>query len=271
MPRNYSIKWRERDLSELKRVIKNFNAKIARVLKKDPSAAVYLPQRVQFKEAKTSIETRADYNKYIKSLMRFSRKGSEKMVVGAGGVVTTKWEKKEVGIKLGIVNQRRARLRKRLEPSTQKGTMGTIRERELDKKPFNFEKKSQKDWEKFKESVEKQARSTYERGKAEQYLKNYGVAADRWMGIMAPLVKYMAEKMGAQALYDIYADEPILQIDYEYSQQNVEFKMGRMLDKFYEQGVILTEAEQKEWFLTFDLAKRYSTHYGKGENLEVGM
>lgn len=85
MARKPKIRWRKSDEEELKRVVKNFNAKISRLEKKDPKNKNALPQRITQKELKDMIVTRQDYNREIKSLKRFTKRG--------------KWKKRKDGTK----------------------------------------------------------------------------------------------------------------------------------------------------------------------------
>lgn len=85
MARKPRIRWRKSDEEELKRVVKNFNAKISRLEKKDPKNKNALPQRITQKEVKDMIITRQDFNREIKSLKRFTQRG--------------KWKKRKDGTK----------------------------------------------------------------------------------------------------------------------------------------------------------------------------
>ena len=116
MSRQHSIRWQRRDEQELKRVVKNFNAKLSRIIKKNPAIAEYLPPRVSYKELRENITNRKEFNRELNSLKRFSQKGSEEIVTAKNtGLKVTKWEKKEVGIQVAIINRERSRKRKILE------------------------------------------------------------------------------------------------------------------------------------------------------------
>lgn len=172
MPRKSNIKWRQSDEQELKRIVKNFNSKISRILKKDPSLAEYMPNRVTVKQIKGQITTRQDFNREIGSLKRFLNKGSEKLVESKSGIKTTSWEKKEIGIQIATINRRRTVKRKQLEEleATSRGQslnmtrkqMNSIRMNELNPKMFNFDKISKYEWKKFKASVYRQSRPDFQ-------------------------------------------------------------------------------------------------------------
>lgn len=99
--KRYNIKWRESDEAKLKRAVKNYNAKIRRLeaklpaLQKERNARVLLPSKISYKELKADIRTRADFNRELKSLMRFTARGGEKLMKIPGneaGVNITRWE-----------------------------------------------------------------------------------------------------------------------------------------------------------------------------------
>ena len=120
MPRQYNIKWREQDEKELRRVARNFNDKLARLVKKNPEYASILPQfynkeneqfenRISVQQLKELISTRQDYNRMLNMLKRFSKRGAEKIVETPSeyGARTTAWQKQELTRLAQTVNRRR--------------------------------------------------------------------------------------------------------------------------------------------------------------------
>ena len=80
MSRGSNIRWREIDNKELKRINKNYKAKIARERKKlletdQRYQAAQLPQTFTFKELKSEIKTRADYNRVINQMQNYIKTG----------------------------------------------------------------------------------------------------------------------------------------------------------------------------------------------------
>lgn len=158
------IRWRESDTLELQRAINNFNAKLYRLKKKNPEMADYLPDRVKKSDAIKSINTRADLNKTVNSLKRFSQKGAEKPAKSKRGAKSTKWEVDEFKRKQRQENARRTRERKKIEskPVTSRGKktgskrseMGTIKANELKPSKKKFENLSQKEWDLAKANIE---------------------------------------------------------------------------------------------------------------------
>lgn len=126
MSKQYNIKWREQDEKELRRVVRNFNDKLRRLVKENPENQNILPQfwneqtqqfesRVTIKNLKELIQTRGDYNRQLNMLKRFGRRGAEEIIeapTNEYGARTTKWQKSEMARMAQIVNRRR---RERLE------------------------------------------------------------------------------------------------------------------------------------------------------------
>lgn len=183
MSKKSKIRWRKSDTEKLARTVKNFNAKISRILKKDPSAISYLPEKMSMTKAREMIETRADFNREVNSLTRFSRRGAEQVVSSTRGAKATKWEVHEFNRKQSIVNRQREKERKKIEEKEVKiggkGTgqtrarMGTIKENELKKSRKNFYNQSQKEWELARKNMDKMLNSTENQRKREQMRENY--------------------------------------------------------------------------------------------------
>lgn len=121
MSKSNNIKWRVEDEQELRRVARNFNDKLRRVIKQTPSAQNILPKfynpdtqdfesRITVQALKDSIQTRADFTRTLNMLKRFSKKGAEKIIPAPGneyGSFTTVWQAQETSRLVGIVNRKR--------------------------------------------------------------------------------------------------------------------------------------------------------------------
>ena len=122
MSKFHKIKWTDDDQKELERVVRNFNAKITRLQKKDPSQLLNslpegmrvnknaLPDKVTVRQMKELIHTRQDLKRELNSLKRFSKKGAEKMELVPDtdyNLQVTNWQRKEMNRNRGVVNRRR--------------------------------------------------------------------------------------------------------------------------------------------------------------------
>lgn len=183
MSKKSKIRWRESDLSELQRTIKNYNAKLYRIRKNHPELIEFLPDRVTKKEAVQSIESRADFNRLTKSLQRFSKKGAEKPVTSSRGAKATQWEVDEFKHKQRVENARRTRERKKIEQQevltrgkptgVTRAEMGSIKENSLKPSRKNFNNLSAKEWELAKNNIDKLLNATEREAQKEKMRSNY--------------------------------------------------------------------------------------------------
>ena len=121
MSKQTNIKWRVEDEQELRRVARNFNDKLRRLVKQNPKNKNILPQfynektdqfesRLTIATLKNMIQTRADYNRQLNMLKRFSKRGAERIVEvpdNEYGTKTTLWQRQETARLVGIVNRKR--------------------------------------------------------------------------------------------------------------------------------------------------------------------
>lgn len=118
MSRQYNIRWTESDNEELRKVVKNFNAKISRLEKKNPELKDVLPERASVKDIKKLVDTRQDLKRELNSLRRFTKRGSEEVVDvpdNEYNLKITKWQKKEMTMREGIINRKKKKRLKELE------------------------------------------------------------------------------------------------------------------------------------------------------------
>lgn len=115
MSKQSKIRWKQSDEEKLRKTVRNFNAKIRRLEKKDPKNKAALPEKISVKDLKEVIHTRADLNRELNSLKRFSKRGSETLVVAPESdynVLITKWQKQEINRRVGMINRKREERRK---------------------------------------------------------------------------------------------------------------------------------------------------------------
>lgn len=162
----HKMRWRDSDTAELQRTIRNFNAKIYRLRKLHPEMIDYLPDTVKKKDLMKSIDTRQDYKRKLKSLQGFSKRGAEELQTSKRGAKATKWEIKEVNKDVRRANIERAKRREALEAKEvtsrgqptgmKRGQMGSIKENAVKPRKASFDNKSQKEWDLFKQGLDKE-------------------------------------------------------------------------------------------------------------------
>lgn len=230
MPRQYNIKWRNEDKTRLSNTVRQFNAKITRTLKKIPELAPYLPERLTVQGLRDKIQTRQDFNREVKSARRFLKPGAETPVTSATGIRTTRWEKQEVGIKVGVINRRRNRELKEMNPTTEKGTMGTIRENNLRPKKYDIDKIKASDWDMFVYGVEKQIMSGYTAQKNELYKQNFIKAVGTAFGSKGTEIVEMVQSIPADILVELYYNDPVLQVEFIYNPLEMQIKIDNIVE-----------------------------------------
>ena len=227
------IKWSKNDARKVANLVRWFNAKITRIAKKTPSIAVALPDRMnsQAIQQMYSQLTRADFNRWVNSTMRFLRAGAERVVTTKAGVTTTRWQLDEIRYNLQRINaERRARM-ERLKPSTRKGTMGAIKELELQPRRNLSKNIPQQYWEQYVRGIEKQVLSSYRSGRAEQYKRNYLAAMRNALGDQPELEAILAQ-IPAETVAEAYAQDPDLSINYHYYDHGVEEAVQTLKEKW---------------------------------------
>lgn len=157
------LRMRKKDEEALRKAVKNFNAKLARLEKADSSVA--LPNKVTVKTLRASVETRAEFNELLSDLRKFTVRGAEKPHELKDGTEITSWEYHRAEDYKNRVNRYKAKKRKEIEAQEvkvggkgQKKTraeMGKIKENSL--KPFEKEidTMSGKDFKAFMKGADK--------------------------------------------------------------------------------------------------------------------
>lgn len=127
------IRWKKGDYISLGKAVSSFNKKIRELQKEENKT--YLPNLVDYKEIKDEINTRRELNRYINSLKRFMRTGVEQLYETEAGEQITKWERRELGINIGIatrkLNKELATLSEPTEVGFSRAEMGNSRVREI--------------------------------------------------------------------------------------------------------------------------------------------
>lgn len=234
MRKQYSIRWRPADIKTITNLVRQFNAKITRTIKKIPDSVSYLPERISTSTLKNRIETRRDFNRIVNEYKRFLNKGAENPYYAQSGLTVTQWEKRETGIKVGIINRRRRAQLAAGAPSTVKGTMGTIRDNSLLPKKYNIDTITPENWKKFIESVNKQSYSNYMYNQLQMYKSNYIKSVHSVFGGS----EY--ENAIMDLLYDVPIDffsdamynNPYLSINFVYDEHEMEIVAQKLIQEW---------------------------------------
>lgn len=239
MARTNKIKWRNQDRVLLSRTVQQFNAKLTRESKKNPTIIEFLPERLKVANIRQQIQTRKDYNRLIKSYQRFLKKDSTKLVTNTQGYTTTLWNKREIQYKVNEINRQRAAERKRANVSTYTGTMGSIIANNLKDKKYEFNQINPKNALKQLASIDNMVRSTYIPEKIKLYKENYKQALlNNFQEDDAYNIIRLVDKFSDRQFMDLYYKNPLLGIDYTYSKESYEILVETIFSQF------LSEAQE---------------------------
>lgn len=172
------IRWKRGDYIKLGKAVSDFNKKINELQTEENK--LYLPEKIEYKEAKENITTRSELNRIINSLRRFKREGAEELYTTEAGEQITKWERRELGIQSRIAQTRLRlelkELNKPLESGFSRVQMGSTRAREIEAQIKNLkqiENKKGYEFKRLKERIQNIGRSDYIMKKAMIYRENY--------------------------------------------------------------------------------------------------
>ena len=176
MSKQSSIRWRDSDREDLRKAVKNFNAKIRRLEKKNPKDASALPEKVKMKEIESLVETRQDLKRELNALKRFTKRGAEELVDvpdSKYNLKTTKWQKQEMARRTGVINRKRNERYKKIKEvemksrgkdlGYKKGDIGMGSQDENALKPMKpfYPSMSRKDLNKRFRAIRKESKESY--------------------------------------------------------------------------------------------------------------
>ena len=172
------INWKRGDYISLGRAVSNFNKKIRELQAEENK--LYLPDEINYKEAKENITTRKELNRLVNSLRRFQREGAEDLYTTQSGETMTKWERRELGIQSRIAQTRLRNELKTLNEPTESGfsraQMGSMRVREINaqiKNLKNIENVVGYEFNRLRDRLSRMGTSDYTMKKAIVFRENY--------------------------------------------------------------------------------------------------
>ena len=172
------IRWKQGDYVKLGKAVAEFNKKINKLNAEENK--LYLPDIIEYKEAKENITTRKELNRLVNSLRRFQREGAEELYTTQAGEDITKWERRELGIQSRIAETRLQRelkaLNEPMESGFSRAQMGSTRVREIEAQLRNLkqiETKSGYEFQRLRSRIARMGVSDYTMKKAITYQENY--------------------------------------------------------------------------------------------------
>ena len=226
---------------EVPQMVRDFNARITREIKKNPEYAQFAPKRLNVQDVKNSIKSTKDFNEFVRQVNYFKREDAAKiMMVGKDNQVpATKFEKHETMVKMKRIEKRD--MAKIITIKNVAVTVGgkptgltrkeipSVRELEnLPKKDRTATVTSRKEWTEFIESVNKRARASYTSDKDESYKQNYIKAMrDVFLSDADDIIAKISS-MDASKVIDIYYSEQDATITFVYTPLDREDKLTRL-------------------------------------------
>ena len=172
------INWKQGDFVRLGRAVAQFNKKVNELNREEKK--LYLPETINYKEAKENITTRKELNRLINSLRRFQKEGAEDLYLTQSGETMTKWERRELGIQSRIAQTRLQNELKTLNEPLDSGfsrvQMGSLRAREIEAQIKNLKQIETKvgyEFNMLKRRIASQGASDYTMKKAIVFRNNY--------------------------------------------------------------------------------------------------
>lgn len=232
----------KRDFEEYKRAVNTYNRRRDYLIKKNPEYATILPDRIKPQKSFKEIETRYDFRNEIRRLSNFTKKGSETIITNANGLKITKWEKRELelGVKRLNTNRILGQLYKdKIIKSTygksehvKIGELPNTRDIALTPKDFDLNKfDKRREFEKFRESVERQQKMEWINSKLETYKDNLITALGNSFNSSADDIIDKVENLyntDKEKFRLICAGELVAEIGYVYSHEQEEEELEKM-------------------------------------------
>lgn len=220
------IKWRDKDIKQLRKEINRYNKKVRYEAKKNLD--VKLPEIKKFDEVKAKITNRNEYNRTINSLRRIYNKKSFNVVRNNNGVRITRYEYNETKLNLRYVNNKNSKLRAALDISPERGNLGVAKDFNFINRELNFDKRSTESWVRLNRILDKQQYESYYFNMRSQYVANMLSALDTYLlPVISNYSKYeevysFFENLSEPLLIDEFiTDYPWLTLTYIYD-KNVE-------------------------------------------------
>lgn len=235
------MRWKKKDIEELKRVIRNYNSKLNRLKKTYPENIKIYPEQAKYKEIKEKITTRQDYKRIVNELKLFTKRGSEYIVVNKHKVKAMVWELEIQKLRVKEINKERSRELKRINKIDI--TIGgkkietasiTIAKRELAEKKFNFDNMySRSEFSAYKKTTDKQVLSNYWINIQNKYIDNYIKAlVSVFNESQAERLIEMIKQITLEDMIELYHKEMLGNIDFIYEPQEQGIKYEYLMEMF---------------------------------------
>lgn len=221
-----NIRWRNNDEAELKKQIRAFNNKVARLEKKQEYKDVILPNKLNYKVLKNQINSRTDFNIRKEQIETFVKGyGSEKIVKTNTGVKLLLGDVRNAKQNFDLAEKTKAKLLLRLNEIDMKdkgkkagykrGQIGDIEAKQYEKKEFNIDKiKGKKEWEHFVKGIEAKMSEQFINVRDEKFKQTYINEIKKAYGDSANEIIKKIQNMDGDKFYKTYKENTEAEIQF---------------------------------------------------------
>lgn len=226
--KNYLINWRKKDTNKLRSSIAKFNNKIKKLQKR---GITNLPELANYRNIKSEIMTRSEYNKKIASLESFLKKGAESKINLGNGIEVTRWERRE------LQRQRRIAIKNLTdELSGLSQTLGTGNTRINEIKSTleslkNWEKTDASTYKRRKERIQYLGQSDLKMKQARLFQKNF-IKAYKTMG-RKEIIEVAKRFKNPLDFWNYIQDSGLTDLQLQYDIKNGDVRLNMDADDTY--------------------------------------
>lgn len=244
MPRTARV-YGPRTSREVAREVKNFNARRAYEIRKNPDAETWLPEKASVKTFKAENTSRADVNAALAELRAFKREKMEPVFLDKG-LVKTKWEIEVVQKHVEETNRSRAKRLRAIKPSLKRGTSKAAEQLNLMPMKFDPNKLTAENFEKKKIASFKESRRNFEANQMTAYKAQYIKNVEDMGEYGKPILK-MIRSLPPSAFIQAYKLDPVLNIKFTSDPLHVATIAGEIRRHWSEFLGMPNEAGDEAW------------------------
>lgn len=221
--------WRKDYGLQLESAVNHFNRQVAAMKRLNPDST-FTPAKANYNQIKFSVKSKAELDRITKSLNALTKESS-KLVRLPGGIIMSKWQRREIGKKGFIANQRLAvQHRKILDLEVvagfekmgykNKNKMPTANEATFRKRNYSPDKVSPDNWNDFVKRLEKQSAPEYLDKLNEIVQVNFYNAIYKVWGEDARGVLNKIDGLSNKDFMKIFNSNTLVDFDYVYRKTN---------------------------------------------------
>lgn len=234
MPRRDNAEWKPSLKTRLNitTLVRKFNSKLTRELKKNAKLEGNLPDRLNVTTVTNNLKSYQDFRNFKESVNRLFRAGAFELE-SYNGFTLTKYQENEIRLLNKRVDKKlQAENEKLTEASPEIGNIHSVRNASFAEHKFNPEKMRKSEFESFLKRLYRQADPGYLGKKIFQYKLNYIAAVKNKLGQAGEKILELVRNIPADVLYYIETANPELSIEFVYDEIEAERIARRILEEW---------------------------------------